>query len=96
MHIQIASENDKEKWNLFVDRECGSFFHYYEWKYIYEYKKRNRYIPLLIQDSTDSILGLFPVVEQPGPIYPSLSSLPEGDSDGFYSCLLYTSPSPRD
>jgi lipid II:glycine glycyltransferase (peptidoglycan interpeptide bridge formation enzyme) len=83
MHVQIASENDKEKWNLFVDRECGSFFHYYDWKYIYECKKRNRYIPLLIRDSTDSILGIFPVVEQPGPIYPSLSSLPEGASDGF-------------
>jgi hypothetical protein len=83
MHVQIASKNDKEKWNLFVDRECGSFFHYYDWKYIYESKKGNRYIPLLIRDSTDSILGIFPVVEQPGPIYPSLSSLPEGASDGF-------------
>jgi uncharacterized glyoxalase superfamily protein PhnB len=83
MHVQIASENDKEQWNLFVDRECGSFFQYYDWKYIYEYKKRNRYIPLLIRDSTDSILGIFPIVEQPGPIYPSLSSLPEGASGGF-------------
>jgi hypothetical protein len=83
IHVQIASENDKDRWNQFVDIECGSFFQYYDWKYIYENKKRNRYIPLLIQDSTDSILGIFPIVEQPGPIYPSLSSLPEGDSDGF-------------
>jgi lipid II:glycine glycyltransferase (peptidoglycan interpeptide bridge formation enzyme) len=83
MPVQIASENDKEKWNLFVDRECGSFFQYYDWKYIYENRKQNRYIPLLIRDSTDSILGIFPIVEQPGPIYPSLSSLPEGASDGF-------------
>jgi hypothetical protein len=83
MHVQIASENEKEQWNLFVDRECGSFFQYYDWKYIYEFKKQNRYIPLLIRDSTDSILGIFPIVEQPGSIYPSLSSLPEGASDGF-------------
>lgn len=83
VHVQIASENDKDRWNLFVDRECGSFFHYYDWKYIYENKKRNRYIPLLIQDSTDAILGIFPLVELPGAVYPSLSSLPEGDSDGF-------------
>lgn len=83
MHVQIASENDKEQWNLFVDSECGSFFQYYDWKYLYEFKKQNRYIPLLIRDSTDSILGIFPIVEQPGPIYPSLSSLPEGASDGF-------------
>ena len=83
IHVQIASEKDKDRWNLFVDRECGSFFHYYDWKYIYENKKKNRYIPLLIQDSTDAILGIFPLVELPGPVYPSLSSLPEGDSDGF-------------
>jgi hypothetical protein len=81
--VKIASENKKEQWNHFVDCECGSFFQYYEWKYIYENRKGNRYIPLIIQDSTDSILGIFPVVEQPGPIYPSLSSLPEGASDGF-------------
>jgi hypothetical protein len=81
--VKIASENKKEQWNQFVDCECGSFFQYYEWKYIYENRKGNRYIPLIIRDSTDSILGIFPVVEQPGPVYPSLSSLPEGASDGF-------------
>jgi hypothetical protein len=83
MQVQIASENSKDKWNQFVDREGGSFFQYYDWKYIYENKKQHHYIPLLIQDSTDSILGIFPIVEQPGPVYPSLSSLPEGASDGF-------------
>jgi hypothetical protein len=83
IHINIASENDKDRWNQFVDRECGSFFQYYDWKYIYENKEKNRYIPLFVEDSSDSLLGIFPIVEQPGVVYPSLSSLPEGDSDGF-------------
>lgn len=83
IHIRTASENDKDRWNQFVDRQYGSFFEYYDWKYIYENKKKNRYIPLLVEDSTDSLLGIFPLVEQPGEVYPSLSSLPEGDSDGF-------------
>jgi hypothetical protein len=83
MQVQLASENDKDQWDLFVDRECGSFFLYYDWKFYYEYNNRNRYIPLLIRDETDSILGIFPVVEQYGPFYPSLYSLPKGASDGF-------------
>jgi hypothetical protein len=83
MYVQIASENDKEDWNQFVDREYGSFFQYYDWKYIYEYEKQSCYIPLLVRDASGSILGIFPIVEQPGPIYPSLSSLPQGPSDGF-------------
>jgi hypothetical protein len=81
--VRIATENDKEDWNQFVDSQCGSFFHYFDWKYIYEDNKRNRYIPLLIRDSTNDIMGVFPVVEQQGPVYPSLSSLPEGASGGF-------------
>jgi hypothetical protein len=83
MQVQIASENDKDKWNQFVDEECGSFFQYYDWKYFYEFNNWNRYIPLLIRDNTDSIRGIFPIVEQYGPIYPSLYSLPKGASDGF-------------
>jgi len=81
--VSVATENDREEWNRFVDREIGSFFHYFEWKYPYEQKERNRFIPLMIRNETGDIRGIFPVVEQPGPLYPSLSSLPEGASDGF-------------
>jgi len=81
--VSIATDTDSEEWNRFVDRECGSFFHYFEWKYPYENRDRNRFIPLIIRDETRDIQGIFPVVEQPGPLYPSLSSLPEGASDGF-------------
>ena len=82
-NVHLASERDKEEWDRFVDCEGGSFFHYFEWKYIYENRGQNRYIPLMIRDTAGGIAGIFPVVEQPGPVYPSLSSLPEGASDGF-------------
>ncbi len=84
MNIRIASENDKEKWNRFVDRERGTFFQYFEWKYIYEFNtSKHRFIPLLIEDSSQEILGIFPIEENLQLLYGSLSSLPFGASDGF-------------
>ena len=81
--IRIAGDSDREKWNQFVDREGGSFFQYYDWKFVYEFKNQNRFIPLLIQDSNSDITGIFPLVEQKDRIYPLLSSLPEGATGGF-------------
>ncbi len=85
MLIQIheAGGNDRAIWNRFVDEQGGSFFHYFDWKEVYEFQKRNRYIPLVARNETGTILGIFPVVDQRGPVFPHLSSLPEGDSDGF-------------
>ena len=84
MEVRIASENDKEKWNQFVDREGGSFFLYYDWKFVYEFKKQNRFLPLLIEDNNSDITGIFPLVEQKDHrIYPWLSSLPEGATGGY-------------
>jgi hypothetical protein len=37
MDVRKASENDKEKWNLFIDLEDGSFFQYFDWKNVYEF-----------------------------------------------------------
>lgn len=81
--VQICSERDKEEWNLFVDKTGGSFFHYFDWKYIYENHNQARYIPLVIRNSATEIQGIFPLLEQRGPLYPSLYSLPIGASDGF-------------
>jgi len=36
MHVRQAVLNDKEKWDSFVDMESRSFFHYFDWKGIYE------------------------------------------------------------
>ena len=84
MDIRIAADSDREQWNQFVDREGGSFFQYYDWKFVYEFKKQNRFLPLLIEDRKSNITGIFPLVEQKADrIYPWLSSLPEGATGGF-------------
>ena len=82
--VTIASDADREAWDRFVDREGGSFFLYYDWKSVYEFKNQNRFLPLLIRDSNSAITGIFPLVEQKASrIYPWLSSLPEGPTGGF-------------
>jgi hypothetical protein len=84
MDVRIASENDKEKWNLFVDREGGSFFQYFDWKYIYEFNtSKHRFIPLIIENNSSEIVGIFPIEENLTSLYGSLMSLPLGASDGF-------------
>lgn len=84
MNVRIASEKDRENWNQFVDREGGSFFQYFDWKYVYEFNtSKHRFIPLLIEDSSSEILGIFPIEENLQLLYGSLSALPFGASDGF-------------
>jgi len=84
MHVREASENDKEKWNLFVDQEGGSFHHYFDWKYYYETNpSKHRYIPLIIENKDSEILGIFPIEENLRLLFGVLTSLPQGVSDGF-------------
>lgn len=84
MDVRIASENDKEKWNQFVDREGGSFHHYFEWKYYYEKNPlKHRFIPLILEDNSSDILGIFPIEETRSSHYGYLTSLPLGVSSGF-------------
>jgi hypothetical protein len=84
MDVRIASENDREKWNLFVDREGGSFYQYFDWKYVYEFNtSKHRFIPLIIENNSSEIFGIFPIEENLQLFYGSLSSLPLGASDGF-------------
>jgi len=84
MNVRIASEKDREKWNQFVDREGGSFFQYFDWKYIYEFNtSKHRFIPLVIENTSSEMLGIFPIEENLHLFYGSLSSLPFGASGGF-------------
>ena len=65
-------------------RKEAVFFNIIDWKYVYEYGNKNRFIPLLIRDDDAHIAGIFPLVEQKSNrIFPSLSSLPEGATGGF-------------
>jgi hypothetical protein len=84
MDVRIASENDREKWNQFVDSEGGCFFQYFDWKYVYEFNtSKHRFIPLIIENNTSEIVGIFPIEENLRLFYGSLESLPLGASDGF-------------
>ena len=84
MDVRIASENDKEKWNQFVDMEGGSFFQYFDWKYVYEFNtSKHRFIPLIIENSTSEIMGIFPTKEILTLLYGSLMSLPLEASNDF-------------
>jgi len=83
MYIRVATLDDKEEWDSFVNSEGGSFFHYFDWKYIYEIRGY-QYIPLLLENTASQIIGILPVVKkQQGSLYSSLISLPEGASGGF-------------
>jgi len=82
MHVRQAVFNDKEKWDSFVDSEGGSFFHYFDWKSIYEARGR-QYIPLLLENESLEIIGILPIVRIKSSFYSSIVSLPEGSFGGF-------------
>jgi len=82
MYIREAVLKDKEKWDSFVDTEGGSFFHYFDWKYIYE-ASGQQYIPLVLENESSEIIGILPIVKQKGKFYSSIDSQPEGSFGGF-------------
>lgn len=82
MHVREANLEDKEKWDSFVDNEEGSFFHYFDWKHVYE-AKSYQYIALILENTASQIIGILPIVKEKGLLYSSLNSLPEGASGGF-------------
>jgi len=82
MQVHEATSQDTERWNAFVDTEGGSFFHYHEWKSIYEANKWH-YIPLILENNTHEILGILPLVKIQAFLQARLVSLPEGASGGF-------------
>ena len=82
MHVRVATLEDRVKWDAFVDTKDGSFFHYFDWKYIYE-TVGHQYIPLILENGASQIIGILPVVKKQGFLYSTLESLPEGASGGF-------------
>jgi lipid II:glycine glycyltransferase (peptidoglycan interpeptide bridge formation enzyme) len=82
MNVHTAVVNDKDKWNLFIDTEGGSFFHYFDWKYIYE-SRGLQYIPLVLENDKLEIIGIFPLVKNKSKFYSSIKSLPDGAFGGF-------------
>ncbi|MFA5101963.1 MAG: GNAT family N-acetyltransferase [Candidatus Thermoplasmatota archaeon] len=82
MHVREATTDDTKRWNAFVEAEGGSFFHYFEWKTLYE-ERHWQYIPLILEGDSKEIIGIFPLVKIKGFLHAQLVSLPEGASGGF-------------
>jgi hypothetical protein len=82
MPVREATGKDKEIWDAFVETQGGSIFHFLEWKNIYTIHKW-QYFPLLFEDASTEIIGIFPLVKIHGLLYSRLISLPEGSSGGF-------------
>lgn len=82
MNVRLAALHDKEKWDAFIDKENGSFFHYFDWKYIYEIMGL-QYMPLILENESSEIIGILPIVMKRGNYYSFIASLPEGASGGF-------------
>jgi hypothetical protein len=80
--IREATDQERENWNKFVDNEDGGFFYYYDWKSIYE-TRGDRFVPLIMENASSGIMGIFPIVKQKRTVYSILFSLPEGASGGF-------------
>ena len=76
--------DDRATWDSFVDSEDGSFFHYFDWKHVYE-AQGDQYIPLVIETGPSQIVGILPFVKKTKLLYSTLYSLPEGASGG---CVL--------
>jgi hypothetical protein len=82
LNVREANIEDGASWNLFIEHELGSFFHYYDWKYYYE-AKGYKFIPLIMENTLSQIIGIFPIVKQKMILFSILYSLPEGASGGF-------------
>lgn len=73
MQVREASLDDRASWNQFVDSECGSFYQYFDWKYVYE-ARGLQYIPLIITNSSAQITGVLPIVKEKHLMYSTLRS----------------------
>lgn len=91
MHVREAATHEKDIWNKFVIAEGGSFFHFFDWKTIYEINDW-QYIPLILEKDSGEIMGIFPLVKLRFFLYSKLVSLPDGASGGFLFKRSLTDP----
>jgi hypothetical protein len=75
--VREADIGDKIRWDSFVDNECGDFYLYFDWKYIYE-SLGYRFIPLMIENDSSQILGILPLAKHKKFLYSILESIEEG------------------
>lgn len=82
MLVREATIDDKELWNSFIDNENGNFYHYFDWKHVYE-TAGWQYIPLIIENPKSEIISIFPLARIEKKFYAKLISLPKGTASSF-------------
>lgn len=82
MNVCIANTEDKKRWDSFVDSNYGSFFHYFNWKEIFEINGWD-FIPLMIENEKSEILAILPLWIINKNFCNTIKSLPEGSSGGI-------------
>jgi hypothetical protein len=82
MQVRVLDPGEQGAWDAFVNREGGSFFHYFGWKALYE-ERGFTYVPLVLEDGDESTIGIFPIVVRDRRLYRTIESLPEGASGGY-------------
>lgn len=80
MQVREAGLSDKANWDAFVDNEGGSFFHYFDWKYVYESGKL-QFIPLIIEDAQSRLTGILPIVKEDKAFCSTLRSCTTGQQE---------------
>jgi len=73
MRVREASAEDRAAWDAFVDTEGGNFFHYFDWKHVYD-TRGDRFIPLLAETIASEIIGILPIVREDRLLYSALHS----------------------
>ena len=68
MRVREATTEDKTTWDAFVNTEGGNFFHFFDWKHIYD-TRGDQFIPLLAETSTSQWLGILPIVREDRLLY---------------------------
>lgn len=83
LSIGIATPSDKNVWNAFVRRQCGSIYHHWEWADIISQSLGHTPIFFVARNYTDQIEGIFPLFLKQERGNAMLITLP---------CIGYTDP----
>ena len=73
MRIREATQEDKVRWDTFVDTEGGVFHQYFDWKYFFE-ARGYQFIPLIIENDEFQLIGILPIVKKKGRLFSTLNS----------------------
>jgi len=73
MRIREATEKDKYAWDTFIDSQDGSFYFYYDWKYVHEFQNL-QLIQIIVENTQLEFICIFTLVRTLKPMYSILES----------------------